>query len=212
MFFSDADLCFQHWQSCTSCHPDARVDALNWDLMNDGMGTPKNNRSMLLVHKTPPAMSEGVRATAEEAVRSGITHIQFAVRPEEDAVAIDEYLKTLQPVPSPHLVGGQLSEAAQRGKALFFSERVGCFKCHPEPLYTDLQMHDVASRGQYDRRSEFDTPTLIECWRTAPYMHDGHFTTVEDLIRQGKHGQKMGDVAGLSDQEVKDLAEFVLSL
>ena len=34
-------------------------------------------------------------------MRAGITHIQFAVRPEEDAVAIDEYLKTLQPVPSP---------------------------------------------------------------------------------------------------------------
>lgn len=212
MFFHDADLCFQNWQSCSSCHPDARVDGLNWDLMNDGMGNPKNVRSMLLTHKTPPSMGSGVRATAEVAVRSGITHIQFAVRPEEDAVAIDEYLKALEPVPSPHLVGGELSEAAKRGKELFFSEAIGCFKCHPEPLYTDLQMHDVGSRGKYDRRDDFDTPTLIECWRTAPYMHDGKWLTIEDLIAKGKHGAKGGDISKLTPEQVKDLAEFVLSL
>jgi len=138
--------------------------------------------------------------------------IQFAVRPEEDAVAIDEYLKTLQPVPSPHLVDGKLSEAAERGKKLFFSERLGCATCHPEPLYTDLKLHDVGSKGQYDRASEFDTPTLIECWRTAPYMHDGHYTTIEGLLKEGKHGSTAGDVEGLTDQERKDLVEFVLSL
>ena len=213
ILFHDATLCFQHWQSCASCHPDARVDALNWDLMNDGMGNPKNVRSMLLAHATPPAMASGVRTDGETAVRSGITHIQFAVRPDEDAQAIDAYLKALKPVPSPHLVNGQLSEAAQRGKELFFSEKVGCGQCHPEPLYTDLEMHDVGSRGQYDRRDDFDTPALIECWRTAPYMHDGHFTTMKALFTEGKHGQTGGgDVESLTDEQVNDLVEFVLSL
>ena len=209
MNFHDAGLCFQHWQSCSSCHPDARIDGLNWDLMNDGMGNPKNAKSMLLSHKTPPSMASGVRPTAEHAVRSGITHIQFAVRPEEDAVAIDLYLKALQPVPSPHLVGDQLSEAAKRGKELFFSEALGCAKCHPEPLYTDMLMHDVDSKGQYDRRKDFDTPSLIECWRTAPYMHDGHYVTMKDLFTEGKHGLKK---AKLTDEQINDLVEFVLSL
>ncbi len=212
LFFFDADLCFQHWQSCGSCHPDARVDALNWDLLNDGLGTPKNNKSMLYVHRTPPAMSQGVRESAEAAVRAGITHIQFAVRPEEDAVALDEYLKTLEPLPSPYLVDGKLSAAAERGKTLFFSQRLGCHSCHPEPLYTDQKMHDVGSKGQYDRASEFDTPALVECWRTAPYMHDGHYTTIQQLLKEGKHGGVSGDVEGLTDQERADLAEFVLSL
>ena len=89
MYFHDADFCFQHWQSCSSCHPDARVDSLNWDLMNDGIGNPKNAKSMLLAHATPPVMALGVRADAETAVRAGIRHIQFAMRPEEDAAAID---------------------------------------------------------------------------------------------------------------------------
>jgi YVTN family beta-propeller protein len=213
MNFHDAALCFQQWQSCASCHPDARVDALNWDLMNDGMGTPKNNKSMLLVFKTAPAMWLGVRPTPESAVRSGITHIQFAVRPESDAEAIDAYLKSLTPVPSPYLVGGQLSDAAQRGKALFFSARIGCHECHPEPLYTDLRMHDVGSKGEYDgHHTSFDTPSLIECWRTAPYMHDGHYVTIKELLTKGKHGNRVGEVEKLTEQEVNDLVEFVLSL
>lgn len=212
--FHDAGLCFQHWQSCSSCHPDARVDALNWDLMNDGLGNPKNNKSMLLAHKTPPSMSLGVRATAEDAVRAGITHIQFAVRPDEDAQAIDEYLKSLEPVPSPYLVDGKLSESAERGKVLFFdNEKTGCAECHPAPLYTDMKMHNVGSKGKYDQgATTFDTPTLIECWRTAPYMHDGHYTTMRDLFIEGKHGNMHGKLDKLTEQEMNDLIEFVLSL
>jgi len=210
--FHDAALCFQHWQSCASCHPDGRVDGLNWDLMNDGLGNPKNTKTMLLAHQTPPAMSSGVRADAEVAVRSGITHIQFAVRPEEDARAIDAYLKTLQPVRSPRLVEGRLSESARRGKELFHGDAVGCHLCHPTPLYTDLKTHDVESKGTYDRREDYDTPTLIEVWRTAPYMHDGKYTTIKDLIVQGRHGETGGDLKKLTDEQIDDLVEYVLSL
>jgi len=212
ILFNNANICFQHWQSCASCHPDSRVDALNWDLMNDGLGNPKNVRSMLLAHKTPPSMASGIRPNAEAGVRAGIEHIQFAVRPEEEAVAIDEYLKSMKPVPSPYLVDGRLSPAAERGKKVFMDETVGCAKCHPAPLYTDMLMHDVDSKGQYDRRSTFDTPTLVECWRTAPYMHDGHYTTMKELFTKGKHGAKGGDIGKLTDEQIDDLVEFVLSL
>jgi len=211
MYFNDAVLCFQKWQSCATCHPDARVDALNWDLANDAFGNPKNVRSMLLAHKTPPAMSSGIRAKAETAVRSGIKYILFTVRPEEEkaASAIDEYLKSLKPVPSPYLVDGKLSAAAERGKKLFLDKKVGCAQCHPAPLYTDLSLHDVASKGKYDRRKTFDTPTLIECWRTAPYMHDGQYTTMKELLTKGKHGKVDSK---LNEKQIADLVEFVLSL
>ena len=212
MLFNDATVCFQHWQSCASCHPDARIDALNWDLMNDGLGNPKNVRSMLLAHKTPPSMSVGVLENAEAAVRSKISHQLFTVPHKEDAAAIDAYLKSLRPVPSPYLVRGKLSPAAQRGKKLFFDTKINCAKCHPEPLYTDLKRHDVGSRGKYDRNDEFDTPTLVECWRTAPYLHDGHFLTVKELLTDGKHGSPNGELDNLSPQQVDDLVEFVLSL
>jgi len=78
-------------------------------------------------------MSLGVRETGETAVRAGIRHILFTVQPPEVADSIDEYLKNLQPVPSPFLVKGGLSKAAQRGKKVF--ALAGCVSCHP-PGYT----------------------------------------------------------------------------
>jgi mono/diheme cytochrome c family protein len=211
MLFNDATLCFQHWQSCATCHPDARADALKWDLTSSGLGNPKNTRSMVLAHKTPPSMS-GVQADAKNAVRGNLMHLLFARRAEVDAVAIDKYLESLKPVPSPYLVDGKLSPAAQRGKKLFFDGKINCVKCHTEPLFTDMLLHDVDSRGEYDRRDTFDTPTLIECWRTAPYMHDGRYTTLKGLFTDGKHGLRGGDVGELSEQQTRDLVEYVLSL
>ncbi|MHC4433230.1 MAG: c-type cytochrome, partial [Planctomycetota bacterium] len=209
--FHDAGLCFQKWQSCASCHPgDARTHALNWDLMNDGLGNPKNTKSLLLAHKTPPSMGLGVRADAETAVRAGIRHIQFAVRPEEDAVAIDEYLKSLEPVPSPFLVKGKLSRRARRGQKLF--ESAGCASCHTGKLYTDLKTHDLGIGKWLDEGKSFDTPTLIEVWRTAPYLYDGRAATIEDMLKKRNVDDKHGLTSNLTDRQIKDLAEFVLSL
>lgn len=212
MLFNDATLCFQHWLSCASCHPDARMDGLNWDLMNDGTGNFKNTKSMLLAHRTPPSMAEGVRATAEAAVRAGFVHILFNEPPEEKSAAIDEYLKALRPVPSPHLVDGRLSPAAERGRELFHSSAVACHLCHPAPLYTDSKMHNVGSRNSLDRVDRFVTPTLIEVWRTAPYLHDGRYQTIRELLDEGKHGLTGGRRELLTDRQIDDLVEFVLSL
>jgi cytochrome c peroxidase len=209
MLFNDATVSYQQWQSCASCHPDGRTDALNWDLPNDGLGNPKKTRNMVLAHQTPPAMSLGVRATAEIAVRSGLKTTMFSEAPEEDAAAIDEYLKTLEPVPSPHLVDGDLNASAKRGLRLFGDRRLGCIICHPPPLFTDLRSHDVGTQNSEELESSFDTPTLIEVWRTAPYLHDGrHVTIKEMLLKEKRHG----NVSRLGPREIDDLAEFVLSL
>lgn len=211
MFFNDASLCFQHWQSCASCHPGGgRVDALNWDLLNDGLGNPKNTKNMLLAHKTPPAMATGVRDTAEAAVRAGIRHIQFAVRPEQDAVAIDEYLKSLKPVPSPYLAGGKLSKAAERGRKIF--EKAGCAKCHPSPLYTDMKKYNVATGRDREKDLAFDTPSLIELWRTAPYLYDGRSATMKEVLTKHNPGDKHGQTSNLTDKQIDDLVQFILSL
>jgi YVTN family beta-propeller protein len=210
LLFEDATLCYQHWQSCASCHPDARVDGLNWDLLNDGPGNPKNTKSMLLSHATPPSMALGVRSTAEVAVRAGFVHILFSEPPEEDSAAIDTYLKSLRPVPSPYLVDGRLSELAERGRELYHSDRIACHRCHPAPLYTDLRAHNVGTRTPNDRLDRFDTPTLVEVWRTAPYLHDGRYTTIRELLTEGRHGLRPNDT--LKEDEIDALVEFVLSL
>ena len=70
----------------------------------------------------------------------------------------------------------------------------------------------IAARSKKEIGVAFDTPTLIECWRTAPYLHDGRHTTIRELLVEGSHGLEGGQPAQLSDQEIQDLVEFVLSL
>jgi YVTN family beta-propeller protein len=208
--FHNARICFQMWQSCSSCHPDVRVDGLNWDLLNDGMGNPKNTKSLVLSHVTPPAMITGIRADAETAVRAGIRHIQFAVRPEEDALALDAFLKSLEPLPSPALEKGQLSEGAQRGKTVF--EKAACVECHPGPNYTDLKLHDVGTGKGREANIALDTPTLRENWRTGPYLHDGRAATLEQVVREYNEDDKHGLTKALSFEEITDLVEYMESL
>ena len=211
--FYDATICHQSWQSCASCHPDGRVDGLNWDLLNDGPGNPKNTKSLVFCCQTPPTMSSGVRETAEQAARSGLRHILFAKRPESEAIAISAYLRSLQPLPSPQLKSGALTAAARRGKALFDSARTRCSTCHPPGLFTDLQSYDVATRAPSDKAGDkFDTPTLRELWRTAPYLHDGSAATVRDVLTTRNPGDRHGSTSGLTHRQIEDLCAYLLSL
>ncbi len=203
--FHDAAYCFQNWQSCNSCHPgDGRADGLNWDLLNDGVGNPKNTKSLLYSHVTPPSMISGIREKAEMAVRAGFTHIQFAEISEDHALSVDKYLKSLRPVPSPYLIDGKLSKKAERGKKVF--EKLGCGACHSGPYYTDLNMYRIGQDIEFEKG--WDTPTLIEVWRTAPYLFDGRAATMKDVYTIHKHG--IGKQ--VSEEEIEELVEYVNSL
>ena len=207
IYFNDANYCFQSWQSCNGCHPgDARTDGLNWDLMNDQMGNPKNCKSMLGAHETPPVMITGIRPDAETAVRAGFKHIQFAQIDEERARAVDAYLKALKPVPSPYLVDGKLSTRARLGKEVF--ENTGCGHCHNGPWLTDQKRHEMGTPSEYDHQNSWDTPTLIEVWRTGPWLHDGRSATMKEVFTTEKHGLNKT----LTKEEIDALVEYVLSL
>lgn len=204
-YFNDASHCFQNWQSCNGCHPgDARTDGMNWDLMNDGVGNSKNCKSLLFSHPTPPSMISGIRETAEWAVRAGFKFIQFFDITEEDAVCVDAYLKSLQPVPSPYLVNGELSDLAKEGRKIF--EKLNCTECHSGPYYTDLKMHRIGEDIEFEKG--WDTPTLREVWRTAPYLFDGRAATMEEVFEIHKHGIDKK----VSKKEIKALTEYVNSL
>lgn len=212
MLFHDAGLCFQRWQSCVSCHPDARVDGLNWDLLNDGLSNPKNTKSLLWVHYTPPAMSLGVRANAEVAVRAGLRHVLFLEPSEADAAALDAYLKSLEPLPSPYRAGQDQQRDAQirNGRRLF--DKAGCLSCHSPSLYTSLQTYDVGTGTERQAGKAFDTPTLVELWRTAPYLHDGRAATLKDVLTRFNPDDRHGRTSQLTEAELDDLIAFLLSL
>lgn len=203
--FNDAMNCFQNWQSCNGCHPgDARMDGMNWDLLNDGVGNPKNCKSLLFSHVTPPCMISGIRASAEMAVEAGFKFIQFFDLDRDSLECVDAYLKALQPVPSPYLVDGELSEKAKAGRKVF--ERLKCDDCHSGPYFTDGKIYRIGDDIEFEQG--WDTPTLREVWRTAPYLFDGRAATMQEVFEKHKHGIDRK----VSKKEIEALTEYVNSL
>lgn len=101
---------------------------------------------------------------------------------------------------------GALTPTAERGRALFLSDRLACAACHPPPLFTDAAtvaapFHNTGlynldgagglparERGLIDRTGapsdmgRFRTPSLRNVAVTAPYMHDGSLPTLAAVI------------------------------
>jgi cytochrome c peroxidase len=118
------------------------------------------------------------------------------------AKAIAAYERTLLTFNSPfdrYRAGdnGALTAEQKQGLDLFFSPRTGCSSCHVEPLFTDNAFHNlgvpqVGTKAVDNGRSEithndadrgaFKTLTLRNVERSGPYMHDGVFTTLDQVV------------------------------
>ncbi len=205
--FNDATITYQNWNSCSSCHPDGRPDSLAWDELFDDLGNIKSTKSLLYSHRTPPELDTGMEATGEEAVENSF----WPAADEDVTKAVSAYLKSLKPEQSPYLnKDGTLTEAAEAGKEIF---EQNCASCHSGPFYTDMEMHDLTNEynGSWESDAEwqYDTPTLIEIWRTAPYGIDGSYATMDDYIDDMcKNNAELS----LTDKEKSQLAEYVLSI
>jgi cytochrome c peroxidase len=134
---------------------------------------------------------------------------------EKIGLAVEQYLLTLTSFDSKFdraMMGkAALDDDERRGFELFMTEyepRTGqfgadCFHCHGGPLFTDHQFHnnglapgDDAGRFRVTQaeadRGKFATPSLRNVARTAPYMHDGRFATLEDVVRHYSSGVLRG--------------------
>ncbi|WP_447978527.1 cytochrome-c peroxidase [Candidatus Nitrospira bockiana] len=128
---------------------------------------------------------------------------------------------------------GAMDEAAVRGLGLF-KGKARCILCHNGPNFTDNQFHNLGvpqagllkeDLGRYNvsRREKdkgaFKTPTLRSVVETAPYMHDGVFKTLEEVIAfkdkgggPNPHLSPLMKPLGLSEQEKADLVAFLKAL
>jgi hypothetical protein len=101
------------------------------------------------------------------------------------------FIENLGPPPR----AGGTDPAIAVGEALFTT--IGCATCHipslpgsagPVPLFSDLLLHDIHPadfRGMSEPGAGvgmYRTPPLWGLRTSAPYLHDGHATTIEDAI------------------------------
>jgi cytochrome c peroxidase len=137
-----------------------------------------------------------------------------------DALAI--YCNSFEFTLSPHIPEpGQLSEAAQRGRQIFFSERTRCAECHSGPYYTDstltqpYRLHDVGT-GNDDPSEKmgprYDTPTLLGVYRLTSYLHHGKAKSLHEVLTKFNPADRHGVTSHLSQSELDDLVEFLKSL
>ncbi|GAB4206530.1 MAG: cytochrome c peroxidase [Bacteroidia bacterium] len=131
-----------------------------------------------------------------------------------------------------------LNENEFNGFNIFMTEKGDCFHCHPPPLFTDNQFHNIGldstpflQNGLFDithninDKGKFKTPTLYNLLLTPPYMHDGRFSTLEQVIEHYNSGVKYSPTLDpimtkkgltpklfLTEQEKSDLVAFLKTL
>jgi len=124
------------------------------------------------------------------------------------ARALAQFERSLVSASSPyddHVTGrAALDPLPARGLGLFTAK--GCVECHVPPLFTDGQFHDIGLDAGFTDEDEgihqgryrvthhaadlgrFKTPTLRNVEVTGPYMHDGRFDTLEQVLAHYDHG------------------------
>ncbi|MBL7765591.1 MAG: cytochrome-c peroxidase [Chitinophagaceae bacterium] len=134
-------------------------------------------------------------------------------------------------------VPGAMTAQQIRGRELFTSDRTRCFDCHFTPDFTSDEFRNIGlfngrelnDSGRYritknpEDIGKFKIPGLRNVAMTAPYMHNGQFKTLREVIDYyddpaGKiHGSIGRDTIlpvkiGLTEQEKQDLESYLQAL
>jgi len=161
-----------------------------------------------------------VAELAKDAALGDAFHAAFGaseITADRIGLALEQYLLTLVAADSKfdRAMRGELSlsEDEKQGFALFATEfdpahgqrGADCFHCHGGVLFSDyayknngldLAAADAGRAKVTSRdadRGMFKTPPLRNVARTAPYMHDGRFATLEDVVAHYDHDVKRAD-------------------
>ena len=157
------------------------------------------------------------------------------ITPARIAMAIASYERTLFSDRAPiDLVVSEITEepaAEGRGREVFLDSK--CDACHRAGLFSDNRFHAIGVRptnedegrlevtGDPRDVAQFRTPSLRNVGLRAPFMHNGGFATLEQVVdfydRGGDFDSFNKDtsfvrVLGLSDQEKSDLVAFLRNM
>lgn len=133
-----------------------------------------------------------------------------------------------------------LTPEEENGFTIFMDEAKGdCFHCHGSnnnPIWSDNKFHNNgldttfsdfglgAVTGDPSDNGKFKSPSIRNLAFTAPYMHDGRFATLEEVINHYSEGLQPSSTidplmkkvnqggVSLSSEDKADLKSFLLSL
>lgn len=213
--FYDGERSLDQWYSCHTCHQDGGTNARPMDTMNDGTEmTLKTVLPLYNIIETSPWTWHGWQQNLTEAMEKSITTtMQGKLPSEDDKRALIAYLATLRPPPNPFLgTNGKLSDAALRGKKIFYSTQAGCADCHNGPLYSDGRIHDVGLGSDQDAYKGYNTPSLIGTYRKVRWLHSGRARDLNRVVTDLHRPELVNGEGELTEQQAADLIEFLKSL
>jgi cytochrome c peroxidase len=195
---------------------------------NDEMGLP---------------IKEAVERLNQSAAYKNLFYKVFKQKPNAKnlAIAFSAYEKTLETVNSKFDDWSnnlkKLTTAEERGRQLFVGKKAKCFDCHRQEDFTTDEFKniglynakDLNDAGLYNitnketDKGKFKIPGLRNIAVTAPYMHNGMFTTLEAVVAYYNDPQKVVSNSintddalkkplGLTEREKKDLVAFLKTL
>jgi len=165
-----------------------------------------------------------------------------AITIENMTNAIAEFERSLETSNTPfdrYMAGDEsaISESAKRGHNLFNADKSKCFDCHFGPDFTGDEFRNIGlydevkykDKGRFNETNnaldlgKFKVPGLRNIAITSPYMHDGSFKTLKEVLEFYNDPYKfvedpinldsiMIKPLGLTNQELEDLENFLHTL
>jgi len=225
--FHAARFCFQGQFACATCHPNSHLDGLAWNLETPQLGRDRvANRTLRGIRETAPYKWNG--KNPDLATQCGPRIAKYFFRSEgfntQELEGLLTYLNNIPLAPNRHLAAdGQLTEAQERGKGIFYRQHTNdgreipvanrCDTCHPsETHYTARISTDVRSATKYDTNELFDIPQLDRVYEDAPYLHNGEALTLEEIWTVFNNQDTHGVTSDMSKDQLNDLIEFLKTL
>ena len=222
-------------ESCASCHTigggvNSTLGVITHErnpsqpLSPDNFTGVREAPALWGVADTAPYNWIGTNPTLESQSTAAIkTHFVDEVPKPEDVAAITAYMKTIKP-PASRQDQGRLTPKELAGEEIFVGKG-GCIACHSGSFFTDNQLHLINvpqnsttplgpanDPGNPNVPGAFNTPTLRDVRNTAPYMHNGNFKTLEEVVRFYNTNELTGGPLRLTGDEIDELVAYLKSL
>ncbi len=186
-------------------------------------------------------MGESLKHTLEKLQRNKTYVDDFYAVFKDTAITSENLLKALAQFTSLMISANSKFDKYQRGEEEFTEHelsglklfRAHCENCHKEPLFTDNTFRNIGIKpdtalrdsgrikltGVVDDYMKFKVPGLRNVAMTYPYMHDGRFRTLQQVLKHYADGvfytnydKSIEKNVGLTNQEQSDIITFLKTL
>ncbi len=206
--------------ACQSCHPEGAEDRVVWLGAIGPRQTPSLAGRLI---DTAPFNWVGSEADLTDNFVRTVSRMGGTGLTSPEMASLERFvLDGLTRPPNPNLRPDGLTEQQAYGRALFYNPSIGCGSCHSGAALTDGLAHDVGTVSDaeialaegglldVDSLGTYDTPSLRDLYRSAPYLHDGSAPTLMDVL--DRTSTTMGRTDHLSVEQKQAIVDFMTTL